>query len=238
MNNKYIQATSNLAMLEVIARRLEELNNEVVYLGGCTTALFINDPLSSDVRSTLDVDCIIDVISLGEYNKFSKRLEKKGFKQSIKDDIVCRWHFDEIILDVMPLNDKILGFGNSWYKEALDHSISYKISDDLTIQSVTAPYFIATKIEAFKGRGKNDLFGSHDLEDIINVISGRTTIAEEVLLATDKLKTYIRDFFEDMLHNEQFLATLPGHLNEGPTTMQRVQIVITRIKKMIGLIDE
>ncbi len=238
MSNKYFQATSNLAMLEIIARRLEELNNEVVYLGGCTTALFINDPLSSDVRSTLDVDCIIDVISLGEYNKFSKRLEKKGFKQSIKDDIICRWHHDEIILDVMPLNDKILGFGNSWYKEALEHSIPHKIADDVMIKSVTAPYFIATKIEAFKGRGNNDFLKSHDLEDVINVISGRTTIADEVLLATDQLKAYIRDFFENMLSNEQFLVALPGHLNEGPTTMQRVQIVIARIKKMIGSNNE
>lgn len=55
--------TSNLAMLERVARKLEKLNDEVVYLGGCTTALFITDPLSLDVRSTVDVDCIIDVIS-------------------------------------------------------------------------------------------------------------------------------------------------------------------------------
>lgn len=40
------RATSNLRMLEFVARKLGELNDEVVYLGGCTTALFINDPLS------------------------------------------------------------------------------------------------------------------------------------------------------------------------------------------------
>ncbi|CDZ76634.1 hypothetical protein BN59_00908 [Legionella massiliensis] len=49
------RATSNLKMLEFVARKLGELNNEVVYLGGCTTALFINDPLSLDVRPTLTV---------------------------------------------------------------------------------------------------------------------------------------------------------------------------------------
>jgi len=50
MNNRHAQATSNLAMLEIVARKLGELNDEVVYLGGCSTALFINDPLSLDVR--------------------------------------------------------------------------------------------------------------------------------------------------------------------------------------------
>jgi len=63
MNKRYMRATSNLAMLELVERKLGKLNDEVVYLGGCTTALFITDPLSLDVRSTLDMDCIIEVVS-------------------------------------------------------------------------------------------------------------------------------------------------------------------------------
>ncbi len=73
------RASSNLKMLEFVARKLAELNDEVVYLGGCTTALFINDPLSLDVRPTLDVDCIIDVLSLGQYYNFEEKLKEKGF---------------------------------------------------------------------------------------------------------------------------------------------------------------
>jgi hypothetical protein len=60
-------------MLEIVARKLGKLNNDVVYLGGCATALFITDPLSLDVRPTLDVDCIIDVVSLMQYQKFKCR---------------------------------------------------------------------------------------------------------------------------------------------------------------------
>lgn len=158
-------------MLETVARKLGQLNNEVVYLGGCATALFINDPLSLDVRPTLDVDCIIDVISLDHYYKFENKLTKIGFKKSIDDDVMCRWHYENIILDVMPTDEKILGFGNRWYKEALENAITHQISDNLIIKSVTAPYFLATKIEAFKTRGKNDFLGSHNFKDIINVIA-------------------------------------------------------------------
>lgn len=38
MNNQRSRATSNLAMLELVGRRLGELNNEVVYVGGCTNS--------------------------------------------------------------------------------------------------------------------------------------------------------------------------------------------------------
>ncbi len=45
LKNKGERATANLRMLEFVARKLGPLNDEVVYLGGCSTALFITDSL-------------------------------------------------------------------------------------------------------------------------------------------------------------------------------------------------
>lgn len=80
-------------MLELVARKLGKLNNEVVYLGGCATALFINDPLSLDVRPTVDVDCIVDVISLMQYYKFEKELNKCGFRKSMVQASASTRHY-------------------------------------------------------------------------------------------------------------------------------------------------
>ncbi len=60
------------------------------------------------------------------------------------------------------------------------------------IKSVTAPYFLATKFEAFKTRGNNDLLASHDYEDIITVIAGRINLAEEVELAGSELSKNLK----------------------------------------------
>ena len=220
-------------MLKIVARKLGKLNDEIVYLGGCTTALFINDPLSLDVRPTLDVDCIIDVISLRRYHKFENELSKIGFKQSMEDDVICRWRCDDIILDVMPTDEKILGFSNSWYKEAIQNAVTHQIAKDIFIKSITAPYFLAIKIEAFKTRGNNDFFGSHDLEDIITVIAGRVNITDEITLSSKELREHLKQIFEKMLKDNQFELALPGHVSDGPVTMQRVQIVKDRIKKII-----
>lgn len=232
MSQRNQRATSNLRMLEFVARKLGELNDEVVYLGGCTTALFINDPLSLDVRPTLDVDCIIDVLSLGQYYKFEEKLKEKGFHRSMQDDVTCRWHYDDIILDIMPTDENILGWGNFWYKEAIKHAVVHQIADDIKINSVTAPYFLATKIEAFKSRGNNDFLGSHDFEDIITVISGCIDIGEQVRASSDGIKTHLKSVFNEFLKNDQFMQSLPGHVNDGPVTMQRVQTVIERIEKI------
>lgn len=232
MSQRNQRASSNLRMLEFVARKLGELNNQVVYLGGCTTALFINDPLSLDIRPTLDVDCIIDVLSLGEYYKFEEKLKEKGFHRSMQDDVTCRWHYDDIILDVMPTDENILGWGNFWYKEAIKHAVTHQIAEDISIKSVTAPYFLATKIEAFKSRGNNDFLGSHDFEDIITVISGCIDISEQVQASSDDLKSHLKLIFNEFLKNDQFTQSLPGHVSDGLVTMQRVQTVMERIEKL------
>lgn len=59
----------------------------------------------------------------------------------------------------MPTDENILKFGNRWYKEAIINPITHQLTEDLVIRSVAAPYLLATKIEAFKARGKGDFLG-------------------------------------------------------------------------------
>lgn len=152
----------------------------------------------------------MDIVSLPKYYQFGKKLSDQGFKQSIDESVICRWHYDEVILDVMPIDENVLKFGNRWYKEAIGHVITHQLKDDLIIKSVTAPYLLATKIEAFKTRGNNDFLGSHDFEDIITVVAGRTEIADEICLATENLKTHLKQFFAEIINDDNFRTALPG----------------------------
>lgn len=72
-DNKVIKL-ANFRMLEFVATKLGDMCYDVVFLGGCTTALFITDSAAPDVRYTLDVDCIVDVISLKEYHQIEAKL--------------------------------------------------------------------------------------------------------------------------------------------------------------------
>ncbi|WP_426127675.1 hypothetical protein [Pararhizobium sp. PWRC1-1] len=51
-----------LEMLKAVATALgDDLRNRLVFVGGCTTALFITDPVTlEDVRSTDDIDLIVE----------------------------------------------------------------------------------------------------------------------------------------------------------------------------------
>ena len=45
-------ATINRGVIKIIARALGELNEQVIYVGGATVGLYINDPAADDVRPT------------------------------------------------------------------------------------------------------------------------------------------------------------------------------------------
>lgn len=224
----------NLKMLEFVASKLENLCDEVVFLGGCATAVLITDRNVPDVRTTLDVDCIVDVISQSEYYKIAKKLRDKGFKQSHEDNIICRWRYDDMILDVMPTDEKILGFGNRWYKSAINHAFIYPLSENINIKVVSSPYFLATKLEAFLTRGNSDFMASHDFEDIISVLDGRIEIIDEILKVGSEIKEYLKNTFKEFIKARSFLDSLPGHFSPYGNLMEdRIKLLKNNLDAII-----
>jgi hypothetical protein len=229
-------AQRNLDSLTLVAHRLEELCNEVTFVGGCIIGLLITDKAAPDVRFTVDVDCIINVISKQGYHSLSEKLRQKGFKElSFGNHPLCRWDCDGVLIDVMPTEKNVLGFSNKWYKDAQLNSISKIINDCASIKIISAPYFIATKLEAFQDRGKQDFLLSHDLEDIISVVDGRPGIVDDISNAPENLKKYLSSEFLTLMSNDQFLQALPGHLNYSNESEGRKKIVEKRMHEIVAL---
>lgn len=166
---------TNIRMIIHVAKRFGELRDKVVFVGGCATGLFFTDSAMPEVRVTKDVDVIVEVASRTEYYKLEEELRNRDFKQDMSEDApVCRWVIDNIKVDVMPTREDILGFSNRWYVPAIKNASNIELDKELIIQLVTPPYFLATKIEAFKGRGGGDYRASHDIEDIITILMAGT----------------------------------------------------------------
>ncbi len=136
----------NLAQLLVAARKLTPLLDQVAFVGGCVTGLLVTDPGAAPIRATLDVDAIVEIGSYAEFTLLENRLRELGFRES--RDIVCRWIQEDMILDLMPTDPSILGFSNRWYRSALENAQRVPI-EQYEIRVITAPYFLATKLEAF-----------------------------------------------------------------------------------------
>lgn len=140
--------------------------------------------------------------------------------------MICRWFYDELILDVMPTDEKILGFGNCWYKAAITASTIYPLSEEVSIRIITAPYFLATKFEAFKTRRKKDFYASHDFEDIISVLDGRVEIVDEIKKCDTGLREYLINSLREVMSSQSFKGAIPGHfIQYGSVANDRVELL-------------
>lgn len=224
----------NLALLCYAAARLEPLLNEMVFLGGCTTGLHITDTAAGPVKTTNDVDAIIEAGSLVDYHAFSKRLRALGFSEDTSEGApVCRWVLDKLTLDVMPIDEKILGFSNKWYPMVITTATTVTLDNRYTIRAITAPLFLATKIEAFYGRGKGDYLGSADLEDIVSVIDGRPELLGEIASSDESVRSHLKSEFSNLMGITGFRDALPGHLPPDPASQARLEPLIQKIQSII-----
>lgn len=97
------------------------------------------------------------------------------------------------MLDVMPTDEDVLGFGNRWYHMAVRTAESVQLPSGRSIRLISAPVFLATKLEAFHGRGGGDFLASHDLEDVAVVVDGRPELANEVATCEATLRSYLAE---------------------------------------------
>jgi hypothetical protein len=135
----------------------------------------------------------------------------------------------------MPLDEKILGFSNRWYTTAMREAEAVRLEHSLVIRSVTAPVFLATKFDAFHGRGKGDYVGSSDLEDAMCVLDGRPSIVDEVRLANEELRAYLADECRALFRDRRFVDAIPAHLPPDAPSQSRAWLLLKRIGEIAQL---
>ena len=222
----------NRVQLEAAVRVLQPLLGELVFAGGCATGLLITDPAAGSIRPTMDVDTITEVASYAEYASLSERLRGLGLREDSSEGApTCRWRYRDLIIDVMPTDEHVLGFSNRWYAPAIAAAQRIRIAD-LDIGVITAVYFLATKLEAFRGRGRKDYRGSHDLEDVIAVVDGRPELLREVAEAPDDVRSYIASEARELLGTRAFIDALPGFLLPDSASQGRLPLLLERLERV------
>lgn len=212
-------------------RALGDVADEMVFVGGATTGLLITDRAAPEVRVTKDVDVIIQVSNASEFYEFEERLRERGFTEDRQ--LVCRWHHSHsVILDMMPTDEKILGFSNRWYEGAIASATLYELDSSISIRLITAPYFCATKLVAFDGRGNRDYASSHDLEDFLSVVDGRTELVDEINEAEPPVRAYLAERVRALVDSSDFVDTLGGFLPPDRASQARLTMLLDRLNQI------
>lgn len=200
----------NITRIKAVNNALGDLKNKVVFVGGATVSLYA-DRVAPETRPTDDIDVLVEISSRWDFAALEEQLRKMGFQNDTSSKFLGRYLLPGLIIDVMPTHEEILGFSNKWYAQGFKKSIEYKIDDQNKVKIFSAPYFIASKIEAFKNRGKDDGRTSSDFEDIIFVLENRRLIWQEMHDAEPQLKEYLLKEFHSLFNNPYIEEWIDAH---------------------------
>jgi hypothetical protein len=215
--------------LPTVSRRIRPLGIDYAFLGGCIVPLLLDDPDVVPIRPTNDVDVIIMLVGQRQMASIELRLREEGFKHAVYSGApICRWELWGITVDVMPDREaEFMGLNTRWFSEALQSATVHRIPGG-EVPVISAPTFIATKLVAFTDRGKGDFY-HRDIEDVISIVDGRTSLKEDLEASSRELRAYVSAELTRYLANPGFVDQLPGHLPGDPASQGRLPLLIERL---------
>jgi len=84
-----------LEEMRTVAKRLQPLEIPFTFIGGAVLGLLVDDPKLSEIRSTKDVDVVVEVVTYGEYMALEERLRQARFQHDTSQGApICRWIID------------------------------------------------------------------------------------------------------------------------------------------------
>ena len=222
---------SNIGLLAAVAKGLGHLCHSVVFVGGAVTELYATDRAATEVRATDDVDCVVELVSYREFTLIEEELRKLKFRNDTESNVICRWNYRGIKVDIMPNDASVIGFSNQWYSDGMRNSINYELAENLTIRIFAPAWFLASKMVAFADRGKYDFRTSSDFEDIVYVLDNSPSIVDKIVSADDKVKLYLKSEFRKYLSNkslsEGIFCALP--YSSGSERIDRIKTIMEEI---------
>lgn len=227
MKNSFI----NRAIVSKIAHALGAINERAVYVGGAVVSLYADDPAADDVRPTKDLDITLDIVSFSDLAGIERELAEKGFKTDHKEKVICRFTYEDILVDVMATKEIGWAPSNKWFKPGFDHLQIHQI-DTITIKILPVSYFLATKFTAFHDRGK-DPRTSHDFEDIVYIIDNRINLVDEIRSSPADVKEFLIKEFHNILRSSELQEAILGNLYYE-TQSERYAMIMDKIGRMTG----
>lgn len=199
-------------MIKIIATALGDLNDRAVFVGGAAVPFYLPEAYLSQARPTEDIDIVMEVVGRKAGWLNDEALRAKGFQHDTSEGApVCRWLYHGFKVDVMSTDASAVGFTNIWYKEGVERAVEV-LSTPVSVKIFSLPYFLASKIVAFRDRGNNDYMSSRDIEDIVSLLE----VASEELLEKQlpQVSRVVREFlkkeFKLLLATSDFIDCIPG----------------------------
>ena len=217
--------------LHVVARHFNGLDIPYAFLGASVLPLLVDNAGVLEIRPTIDIDLSVEVVTLFELYELETRLRERGFRHDTREGApICRWLVEGVTVDAMPTEASVLGMASEWFHEAVTTAARMDLGDGVQAPVIKRPYFLATKLTAYRDRGAKDPYMSKDLEDIVTLFDGCRETDFLLGEGSSSLRNFITAGMQAHLENPEFVEAVEGCFRADPVSRERSQIVLERMR--------
>lgn len=213
-----------------VAIGLQELRGKMVFVGGAVLGFYADDRAAPEVRPTRDVDLTTELAGFGDWVQLQERLAELGFVPNTSEQVICRYLFEQITVDIMSADDSPFGVSNPWYRPAFPFVREHLVAPGLTIRLLPVEYMLATKFAAFDGRG-SDPRTSHDFEDIVFIVNNHVHLVEKISSAHAEVRLFLQGKFRWIWQHPHRDEILACHLSPLEADF-RLPIILDKVKRI------
>lgn len=220
----------NIKVVEKVAISLEELNKDVIYVGGAVVSLYVTDEGAEQPRPTKDIDISVQISTYAQMDELREKLALKKIFPAPSEKVMYRYAYEDILIDFIPFEDTPLGPTNSWLKPGFEKAYPVTIGE-IEIKILPVSLFLATKWEAYKSRG-DDPRTSHDFEDLIYIIDNNKELVEDVRKANKDVQDFLKAMSHEILNHPSRNEIIECHISPF-TINERKEIVIEKLSELL-----
>lgn len=213
----------------------KKLEIEHVFVGAAVLPYLLDDDSLQVTRATVDIDITVGITGYGSSEELSRELRNVGFKDA--GESMTGWIFNGYPVDVVPAGEVLRQVLNPWFTEALKETGHryLKVADGYRVPIVHPVVALACKFYAYQARGANDPITSVDLEDIVTLLLGNQSLAEDVKLYPEvRLVGFLKEASAKMLRYDFFEYDLAAHLGPSDAEQGRLPELMGKFKILSG----
>lgn len=207
------------------------MNDHIVYVGGAVAGFYADDSGAPEIRPTKDIDIVVEIASALELEGLRQKLAERGFHNAKDENVICRFTYGDILLDVMATQNIGWAPANPWFQSGFNRA-EIRYLNNITIRIMPFPYYLAAKFVALKNRGK-DPRTSHDFEDIVFLLDNRTTLIRDITESEPEVKTFLIKEFKAILRDAFLQEALLAHL-EPATQTRRFEMLKQKMLTVVA----
>lgn len=145
--------------LKLVVEDLGAFVPRLVFTGGLVLALYFERQPMFRIRPTKDADAVVACATHADYVALQAALGRVGTHPLVGEDDapICRMvTASGQLLDLMPTQEAILGFGNPWFPLGYETAEPCDIGATQPVRLFPPPVYAAAKAAAYRSRGAGD----------------------------------------------------------------------------------